>query len=82
MVNEGAKILEEGKAIRASDIDVIWENGYGWPVYEGGPMWWGDKIGLSKIAEKMREWEGTMGELYKPSQRLEQTAAEGKAFTR
>ncbi|MBU6471632.1 MAG: enoyl-CoA hydratase/isomerase family protein, partial [Alphaproteobacteria bacterium] len=41
MVNEGAKILEEGKAIRASDIDVIWQNGYGWPVYRGGPMWWG-----------------------------------------
>jgi len=46
MVNEGAKILEEGKAIRPSDIDIVWQNGYGWPAYRGGPMFYGDLVGL------------------------------------
>ncbi len=82
MVNEGAKILEEGKAIRASDIDVIWQNGYGWPVYRGGPMFWADQVGLDKIAAKMAEFEGQMGEAFKPAKLLEEKAAEGKAFTR
>jgi len=49
MVNEGAKILEEGKAQRASDLDVVWIYGYGWPVYRGGPMFWADTEGLKKI---------------------------------
>ena len=49
MINEGAKILEEGKAQRASDIDIVWINGYGWPVYTGGPMFWADTIGLDKV---------------------------------
>jgi len=49
MVNEGAKILEEGMAQRASDIDVVWVYGYGWPVYRGGPMFWADTEGLTKI---------------------------------
>ncbi len=49
MVNEGYKILEEGKAQRASDIDVVWIYGYGWPVYRGGPMFWGDLEGADKI---------------------------------
>jgi 3-hydroxyacyl-CoA dehydrogenase len=81
MVNEGAKILEEGKAIRASDIDVIWENGYGWPVYRGGPMWWGDDVGLDKILGKMKEFQAQMGDVYKPSALLETMVAEGKKFT-
>jgi 3-hydroxyacyl-CoA dehydrogenase len=82
MVNEGAKILEEGKAIRASDIDIIWQNGYGWPVYRGGPMWWGDFVGLDKVLAKMKAWHASMGELYKPSALLEKMVAEGKHFTR
>ncbi|MGB3807196.1 MAG: 3-hydroxyacyl-CoA dehydrogenase NAD-binding domain-containing protein [Erythrobacter sp.] len=49
MVNEGAKILEEGMAQRASDIDVVWINGYGWPLYTGGPMFWADTIGLDTV---------------------------------
>jgi 3-hydroxyacyl-CoA dehydrogenase len=81
MVNEGAKILEEGKAIRASDIDVIWQNGYGWPVYRGGPMWWGDHIGLDKVLAKMREFQAAMGDAYKPAALLETMVAEGKRFT-
>ncbi len=80
MVNEGAKILEEKKAIRASDIDVVWQNGYGWPVYRGGPMFWGDQIGLPKILARLKEFEATMGEAWKPSALLEKLVAEGKGF--
>jgi 3-hydroxyacyl-CoA dehydrogenase len=80
MVNEGAKILEEGKAIRASDIDVVWENGYGWPVYQGGPMWWGDHVGLPKVLAKMKEFEAQMGDAFKPAPLLEKLVAEGKRF--
>jgi 3-hydroxyacyl-CoA dehydrogenase len=53
MVNEGCKILEEGKAQRASDIDVVWIYGYGWPIYRGGPMFWGDLEGAGKIVEAL-----------------------------
>jgi 3-hydroxyacyl-CoA dehydrogenase len=80
MVNEGAKILEEKKAIRASDIDVVWQNGYGWPVYRGGPMWWADSVGLPKILEKLKEFQATMGDQWTPSALLEQLVAEGKGF--
>jgi 3-hydroxyacyl-CoA dehydrogenase len=55
MVNEGAKILDEGIAIRASDIDVVWVNGYGWPVARGGPMYWADHVGPAKIAARLEE---------------------------
>ncbi|MGH7009368.1 MAG: 3-hydroxyacyl-CoA dehydrogenase NAD-binding domain-containing protein [Caulobacteraceae bacterium] len=82
MVNEGAKILEEGKAIRASDIDVVWENGYGWPLYRGGPMWWGDETGLPRVLERMKAWRNEMGEAYAPARLLEEKAAAGAAFTR
>jgi 3-hydroxyacyl-CoA dehydrogenase len=80
VINEGAKVLEEGMAIRASDIDVIWENGYGWPVYKGGPMWWGDFVGLDKVLAKMKTLEAEKGELFKPSPLLEKLVAEGKRF--
>jgi 3-hydroxyacyl-CoA dehydrogenase len=80
MINEGAKILEEGKAIRASDIDVVWQNGYGWPVYRGGPMFYGDQIGLPKVLDKMKQFQGQMGDAFKPSALLEQLVAEGKRF--
>jgi 3-hydroxyacyl-CoA dehydrogenase len=80
MINEGAKILEEKKATRASDIDIVWINGYGWPVYRGGPMWYGDLIGLDKVLAKMKEWQGTMGDVFKPSALLEKLVAEGKRF--
>ncbi|MGA0603994.1 3-hydroxyacyl-CoA dehydrogenase NAD-binding domain-containing protein [Caulobacter sp. KR2-114] len=80
MINEGAKILEEGKAIRASDIDVVWQNGYGWPVYRGGPMWYGDLVGLDKVLAKMKEFQAQMGDVFKPSALLEKLAAEGKRF--
>ena len=80
MINEGAKILEEGKAIRASDIDVVWENGYGWPLYRGGPMFYGDQIGLDRVLAKMTAFEGAMGDAFKPAALLEKLVAEGKRF--
>jgi 3-hydroxyacyl-CoA dehydrogenase len=80
MINEGAKILEEGKAIRASDIDVVWLNGYGWPRYRGGPMWYGDFVGLDKVLARMRDWQSQMGHEFRPSALLEKLAADGKNF--
>jgi len=55
LVNEGAKILEEGMAQRASDIDVVWINGYGWPLYTGGPMFWAQTIGLDTVVEGLEK---------------------------
>ena len=81
MINEGAKILEEKKAIRASDIDVVWQNGYGWPVYNGGPMWYGDHVGPAKVLEKMKEFQAKMGDDFKPAPLLEKIVAEGKKFS-
>ena len=81
MINEGVKILEEGKAIRSSDIDVVWQNGYGWPVYRGGPMWYGDQIGAAKVLEKMKEFQAKMGDDFKPAALLEKLVAEGKKFS-
>ena len=80
MINEGAKILEEGKAQRASDIDIVWINGYGWPVYRGGPMFYADLIGPEKVLAKMKEFEATMGEDFKPAALLEKVVAEKKRF--
>jgi 3-hydroxyacyl-CoA dehydrogenase len=81
MINEGVKILEEGKAIRSSDVDVVWQNGYGWPVYRGGPMWYGDQVGAAKVLEKMKEFQAKMGDDFKPSPLLEKLVAEGKKFS-
>ncbi|HUF84652.1 MAG TPA: 3-hydroxyacyl-CoA dehydrogenase NAD-binding domain-containing protein [Acidimicrobiia bacterium] len=61
MVNEGAKILEEGIAIRASDIDVVWVNGYGWPVYRGGPMFWADTVGVAEVASTIDGYHASQG---------------------
>jgi 3-hydroxyacyl-CoA dehydrogenase len=80
MINEGAKILEEGKAIRASDIDTVWINGYGWPIYRGGPMFYGDTVGLPEVLRVMKEFEGRNGPDFKPSALLEKLVAEGKGF--
>jgi 3-hydroxyacyl-CoA dehydrogenase len=81
MINEGAKILEEKKAIRASDIDTVWLNGYGFPVYRGGPMYYGEQIGLAKVLERMKAFQAQMGEAFKPSALLEKLVAENKKFS-
>jgi 3-hydroxyacyl-CoA dehydrogenase len=82
MVNEGAKILEEGMAQRASDIDVVWVYGYGWPVYRGGPMFWADTEGLPKIADGLRRQQERMGSDFSFSRLLLDKAEKGEKFTR
>ena len=81
MINEGFKILEEGKAIRASDIDIVWINGYGWPAYRGGPMFYGQLIGLDKVLGRMKEFETQHGADFAPAALLEKTVAEGKKLS-
>jgi len=76
MVNEGFKILDEGMAIRASDIDIIWINGYGWPIYEGGPMFYGSLIGYDKILSWLQEMEKEHGSDFTPSPYLEKVVEE------
>lgn len=81
MINEGAKILEEGKAQRASDIDIVWIYGYGWPVYRGGPMFYADAVRAKTVLERMRFYQAKLGDDFKPAALLEKVAAEGKGFT-
>ena len=80
MVNEGAKILSEGIAIRASDIDTVWVHGYGWPVYRGGPMHWANSYGLGKIVDRMRQFAKDDAAFWTPAPMLEELAAKGGGF--
>ncbi|MDQ8756310.1 3-hydroxyacyl-CoA dehydrogenase NAD-binding domain-containing protein [Sphingosinicella sp. LHD-64] len=82
MVNEAALILEGGFAQRASDIDVVWVYGYGWPVYRGGPMFWADTEGLSRIVEGIRNQLPRLGKDFKLSELLVSKAEAGEKFTR
>jgi len=81
MINEGAKILEEGIAQRASDIDVVWVYGYGWPVYRGGPMFWADSEGLAKIVDGLNRQEARMRSDFSFSKLLLNKAENGEKFT-
>ncbi len=74
MINEGAKILDEGIALRASDIDTVWINGYGFPPHRGGPMFYADTVGLAKIDAKLKELQAKHGPVWKPSALLEKLA--------
>ena len=76
MINEGFKILDEGMAIRASDIDIIWINGYGWPIYEGGPMFYGNLVGYDKILSWLQDMEKEYGTDFSPSTYLEKVVKE------
>jgi len=80
MINEGVQILADKKAIRASDIDVIWQYGYGFPGYRGGLMYYGDQIGPAKVLAKLKEFQATMGDQFKPAPLLEKIVADGKTF--
>ncbi|HEY5211150.1 MAG TPA: 3-hydroxyacyl-CoA dehydrogenase NAD-binding domain-containing protein [Stellaceae bacterium] len=80
MINEAAKILDEGMALRASDIDVIWVYGYGWPLWRGGPMFYADLVGLKKIRDRMLELQKKHGDVFKPAPLIEKLVAEGKGF--
>lgn len=78
VINEGAKVLEEGIALRSSDIDVALQFGYGWPAYRGGPMFEADRIGLPTVLERLKALEASHGERFRPSPLIERLAAEGK----
>lgn len=81
MVNEGARILEEGYASRAADIDVIYTTGYGFPAWRGGPMWWASSVGLPKVLARIQEFEKQFGsDLWAPAPLLAKLAAAGKTF--
>jgi 3-hydroxyacyl-CoA dehydrogenase len=80
LANEGARILEEGYALRAGDIDIIYINGYGFPAYRGGPMWYADSVGLKTVYERILEFHGQHGELWEPAPLLKQLAEQGKTF--
>ena len=80
LVNEGARILEEGYALRASDIDIIYLNGYGFPAYRGGPMWYADTVGLKKVYERISEFHRQHGEIWRPAPLLKRLAEQGKTF--
>jgi 3-hydroxyacyl-CoA dehydrogenase len=83
MINEGAKILEEGIAARGSDIDIVWVNGYGFPIGKGGPMFFADLEGLSKIVERLDYWHAKTGrDVFEPAPLLRKLAAEGGSLAK
>jgi 3-hydroxyacyl-CoA dehydrogenase len=79
-VNEACKILEEGKAYRASDIDVMWLNGFGFPRYRGGLMYWADGIGVAEIYRQIQQWHQLYGERWVPAALLRRLAETGTPF--
>lgn len=82
MVNEGAKILDEGIAQRASDIDVVWNYGYGWPRHTGGPMFWADELGAARIVDGLRTYQASLGEDFVLSRLLVECARSGRPLSR
>lgn len=80
LVNEGARIVDEGIAIRASDIDVVYVNGYGFPAHRGGPMYWGEEVGFARVIETMRKLAPSHGKRWSPAPLLERLASEGRGW--
>ena len=80
LANEGAQVLDEGYATRASDIDVVYCHGYGFPRHRGGPMFYADTVGLPTVLARVIQYRDQMGDYWKPSPLLERLAAEGKTF--
>jgi 3-hydroxyacyl-CoA dehydrogenase len=76
----GARVLEEGVAARASDVDVVWTSGYGFPRYLGGPLFYADTLGLAHVADRIRHYHSRYGHYWKPSSLIDQLAAEGRSF--
>ena len=81
LINEGARILEEGIALRASDIDIIYIYGYGFPVFRGGPMFYADSVGIESVYSDICTFHAAHGKLWEPAPLLERMAKEGKTFT-
>jgi len=80
LINEGARLLEEGIALRSVDIDIVYVNGYGCPAWRGGPMRYAGAVGLAKVLEGVRRFHDELGPAWKPAPLLEQLAREGKTF--
>jgi len=80
LVNEGARILEEGIALRAVDVDIIYVNGYGFPAYRGGPMWYADTVGVKNVYKRICQFHQEFGELWQPAPLLARLAAEDGTF--
>jgi 3-hydroxyacyl-CoA dehydrogenase len=80
LVNEGARILEDGIALRAGDIDIVYIYGYGFPPYRGGPMWYADTVGLKAVLARVREFEKQHGTRWAPAPLLTKLAEDGKTF--
>ena len=80
LVNEGARILEQGYALRATDIDIIYLYGYGFPSYRGGPMWYADRVGLDKVYDRVCEFHRQFGAPWEPAPLLKQLATQQKTF--
>ena len=80
LANEGARVLEDGFAIRASDIDVIYAYGFGFPRYRGGPMFYADTVGLDVVLARTKEYRARFGDYWAPAPLIEQLAAEGRGF--
>ncbi len=81
MINEGARILEEGKAYRASDIDMVWLTGYGFPAYRGGPMFYADTVGVQHVVERLRAYQPMSEKDFAPSAYLLKVAESGRGFS-
>ena len=80
LVNEAARILEEGIALRAVDIDIIYLNGYGFPAYRGGPMWYADTVGLKNVHQRICDFRRQHGELWEPAPLLKSLAEDNRTF--
>ena len=80
LANEGARVLEEGFAARASDIDVVYVYGFGFPRYRGGPMFYADTIGLPTALARVKEYRARFGTYWEPAPLLERLVAEGRGF--
>ena len=80
LINVGAMVLEEGLAYRASDIDVVWTSGYGFPRHQGGPMFHADALGLKPVLERVRRYHEKHGHYWKPAKLLVELADSGASF--
>ncbi len=80
LINEGARVLDEGYALRAADIDVIYTNGYGFPAWRGGPMFYADRVGLKKIYDRVSAFHQELGQRWAPAPLLAKLAKEGTTF--
>jgi 3-hydroxyacyl-CoA dehydrogenase len=80
LANEGARILEEGYALRAGDIDVIYCYGFGFPRHRGGPLFYADTIGLPTVLARVNDYRARFGDYWQPAPLLERLVAEGRGF--